>query len=262
MKGELQLLQGRVVANIEKKLQAASDKGKEEREKAIAVANELIACINADARRLHGNSAKVVGSAALLGPGLLLDAAKEGDAKMVRELLGAGADVNYTKEGGEGRTALYLAARKGHLEAAQALIDAGAEVDKEKTTDGSTPLFIAADCGHLDAAQALIDAGAGVDNGRTTDGCTPLYMAAQKNHVLVVQALIDAGADVDKGKTIDGQTPLTIAAYQGHLGVVKALVGANADVSKAENCGDTALTNATDEDHTSVVEYLKSVGAR
>jgi ankyrin repeat protein len=189
MRGELQLLQGRVVANIEKKLQAASDKGKEEGEKALADANELIACINADARRLHGDSAKVVGSAeALLGPCLLVDAAYEGDAKMVRELLAAGADVNHTKEGDGERTALFKAAWKGHLEAAQALIDAGADVDK----------------------------------GRTTDGATPLYISALENRLQVAQALIDAGADVDKGDK-DGQTPLTIAGYCGHLEIEEAL---------------------------------------
>ena len=63
MKRELKLLQGKVVANIEKELKAASDKGEKERGAAFAEANELIACINADARRLHGDSAKVIGSA-------------------------------------------------------------------------------------------------------------------------------------------------------------------------------------------------------
>ncbi|GMI41746.1 hypothetical protein TeGR_g3431, partial [Tetraparma gracilis] len=191
MKKELKRLQGKVVANIEKELKAASDKGEEERGVAFAEANELIACINADARRLHGDSAKVIGSVAKLGPGLLVDAAERGDIKMVRELLAAGADVNHTKEGDEGRTALYKAAWKGHLEAAQALIDAGADVDKAME---------------------------------------------------------------------DGETPLTIAAFNGRLGIVKALVGAKANVNKC-NFGETPLEAATHNKHTSVAEYLKSVGA-
>ncbi|GMI39268.1 hypothetical protein TeGR_g9258, partial [Tetraparma gracilis] len=82
MKRELKLLQGKVVANIEKELKAASDKGEKERGVAFAEANELIARIDADAMRLHGDSAKVIGSAAKLGPGLLVDAAKDGDIKM------------------------------------------------------------------------------------------------------------------------------------------------------------------------------------
>jgi hypothetical protein len=128
-----------------------------------------------------------------MGPGALVDAANKGDAKMVRELLAAGADVNHTKEGDDGRTALYRAAMNGHLEAAQ--------------------------------------------------------------------ALIDAGADVDKGKTTDGDTPLITAAFQGHLEVVKALVGAKANVNKAGYNGFTPLRVAIGNNHTSVVEYLKSVGA-
>ena len=63
MKRELKLLQGKVLASIEKELQTASDTGEEEREKVFAEANELITCIDADARRLHGDSAKVIGSA-------------------------------------------------------------------------------------------------------------------------------------------------------------------------------------------------------
>jgi tetratricopeptide (TPR) repeat protein len=63
MKKELQLLQGKVVANIEKELKVSSGKGEEERGAVIKEANELIACINADAKRLHGDLAKFVGSA-------------------------------------------------------------------------------------------------------------------------------------------------------------------------------------------------------
>jgi tetratricopeptide (TPR) repeat protein len=63
MKKELQLLQGKVVANIEKELKVSSGKGEEERGAVIKEANELIACINADAKRLHGDLAKFVGRA-------------------------------------------------------------------------------------------------------------------------------------------------------------------------------------------------------
>jgi ankyrin repeat protein len=322
MKKELKLLQSKVVANIEKELKAASDKGEKERGAAFAEANELIACINADAKRLHGDSANAVGSATkLTGPGLLVDAAKDGDIKMVRELLAAGADVNHTKEGDEGRTALYKAAGRGYLEIVKALVGAKADVNKpanngitprqqayngkhtsvvdylktggaqmgpgalfdaaekgdakmvrellavgadvnhtKKGDEGRTALFKAAGGGQLEAAQALIGAGADVDKGRT-DGATPLYMAAQKNHLQAVQALIDAGADVDRDEE-DGYTPLICAAFKGHLEVVKALVGAKASVNKVNNSGRTPLENAIDNDQTSVIEYLKSVGAR
>jgi hypothetical protein len=63
MKRELKLLQGKVVANIEKELKAASDKGEEEREAVLKEANELIACIDADSKRLHGADVETVGRA-------------------------------------------------------------------------------------------------------------------------------------------------------------------------------------------------------
>ena len=59
-----------------------------------------------------------------------------------------------------------------------------------------------------------------------------------------------------------GWTPLYMAAGYGHLEIVKALVGAKASVNKATNSGRTPLENAIDNDQTSVIEYLKSVGAR
>jgi hypothetical protein len=43
---------------------------------------------------------------------------------------------------------------------------------------------------------------------------------------------------------------------------VKALVGAKAALNTRRNDGRTALNRAIDNDHTSVAEYLKSVGAK
>jgi ankyrin repeat protein len=194
MKRELKLLQKRVLANIEKELQAASDKGKEERKKAFAEANELVACINADARRLHGDSAKVVGSAEeLLGPGGLVDAAENGDANVVRTLLGAGADINYTKKGDGGKTALCWAAYEGHLEVLQVLIDAGADVDKAETENGNTPLSWAAYKGNLQVVKALVGAKANV-NKAAYNGWTPLQVATRNNKTSVAKYLKSVGA--------------------------------------------------------------------
>jgi len=63
MKQELLLLRSKVVLDVEKELRAASDKSKGEMDTVFAEASELIACIDADSKRLHGDSAKVVGSA-------------------------------------------------------------------------------------------------------------------------------------------------------------------------------------------------------
>jgi ankyrin repeat protein len=63
-------------------------------------------------------------------------------------LLTAGAEVNHANN--KGKTALYVAAKFGHLEAMQALLTAGANVNHASNT-GKTALYVAAEEGYLEA---------------------------------------------------------------------------------------------------------------
>lgn len=78
-----------------------------------------------------------------------------------------------------GLSALQFAARDGHIESVQALLDAGAEVDFTDP-DGSTPLMLALMNGHWDTAKLLIDAGANIHLWDWW-GQTPLYLAVDMN---------------------------------------------------------------------------------
>jgi hypothetical protein len=86
---------------------------------------------------------------------------------------------------------------------------------------GATTLYVASESSHLPVVQALLQAGADVDKGRD-DGSTPLYVASWKGHLPVVHALLQGGADVDKAKD-DGVTPLIIASQFGHTNIVRLL---------------------------------------
>ncbi|MEE3337333.1 MAG: ankyrin repeat domain-containing protein [Candidatus Latescibacterota bacterium] len=57
----------------------------------------------------------------------LLRAAKNGNARNVRLMLTRGSDVNAADE--TGATALMHSANNGHLESAQALLEAGADAE-------------------------------------------------------------------------------------------------------------------------------------
>jgi ankyrin repeat protein len=73
-----------------------------------------------------------------------------------------------------GNTALTLAARQGHVEAARALLAAGAKIDTPSAGDKTTPLVTAICNGHFDLARFLLDRGAD-PNRANVDGLTPLY---------------------------------------------------------------------------------------
>jgi ankyrin repeat protein len=77
-----------------------------------------------------------------------------GNPKVVKVLLDAGADRNSALQGG--KTALHLAIQGGHLEIVQLLLDAGAE----KNGFSLSPLILAAEDGNLEMVQLLLDAGA------------------------------------------------------------------------------------------------------
>ena len=72
--------------------------------------------------------------------------------------------------------------------------------------DGWTPLLWCAEVGHLEIAQALIDAKADV-NVKDKDGWTSLHLCAVKGHLEFARALINAGSNFD-GLSTDQVTDL------------------------------------------------------
>ena len=87
------------------------------------------------------------------------------------------------------------------------------EADADQACDdGWTPL-VAAQKGHLDIANALVAAGADINQARK-DGVTPLYIASFEGHLDIVKALIEAGANRNKARIMD--VPV-IAAQNGHF---------------------------------------------
>lgn len=100
--------------------------------------------------------------------------ARQGDARSIRYLLGKpGTEVDATDE--DDHTPLHWACDGGFVEAARALLDAGATVDAQNC-DGSTPLHMACACEHLQVAQLLCERGA-CTSTLDGDGCTPKDLA-------------------------------------------------------------------------------------
>jgi uncharacterized protein len=182
------------------------------------------------------------------------------------QIPGVTRQYNYTELVGYwgGMSALHLAARQGHTDVVDALLDAGADVNQRATGDQTTPLLIAIINGHFDLAKQLLDKGADPNLAQATNGVTPLYAALgcqwsdkalypqprafeqQKTSYLdLMQALLDKGADPNarltrkvwysqydfdqSGVDETGATPFFRAAYAADVDGMKLLVKYGAD---------------------------------
>jgi len=81
-----------------------------------------------------------------------------------------------------------------------------------------TPLLFAARSGHIDTVEALLDAGADVDEAKP-EGTTSLIIAIINNHWELASALLDYGADPNKGP---GYTALHQIAWSRRINLKAA----------------------------------------
>jgi ankyrin repeat protein len=103
-------------------------------------------------------------------------------------------------------------------------------------------LLAAAANGDLQAVQAHIATGSDL-NQKDPNGSTPLLIAATFGNAKVCQALIAGGADVNL-KNNDGNTALVSAAFMCHPEIVKHLLAKGADPDIKNNTGSTARDSA------------------
>ena len=185
-----------------------------------------------------------------------------------------------------GLTALLLAVRDGHREAAVTLMDGGADIDQRADGHRTTPLLMAAINGHYDIGMDLLERGAD-PNLRNVSGAAPLYAAInarwisqpfhpqpsdhlqqETSHIEFMEALLDAGAEVDArlqrkqwystyntdqlGVDRAGATAFWRAAYALDIPAMKMLVARGADphipTMKVPERTLRRLTSLIDED--------------
>lgn len=97
------------------------------------------------------------------------------------------------RTGGE-NTAVHLAANHGNAKMLRYLIEAGADVDP-KDAVGLTPLSHAAKLGYSECVKVLLEKKACTSN-KDLRGRTPMFLASKKGHAGVMKELLEHGADV------------------------------------------------------------------
>ena len=99
---------------------------------------------------------------------------RAGGGEVVRALVRAGADTNALG-GVKDVSALHMAARRGNVEVAEALLDCGADLEA-RDSKGETPLRRAVNCGKTEVAALLLARGAD-RHSRGSAGRTPVTAA-------------------------------------------------------------------------------------
>jgi len=124
---------------------------------------------------------------------------------------------------------LVLAARYGHADVVQFLLDNSVDVNTRDSRE-YTALIAAAEGGYHDVVKKLIAADADV-NAKTLSGLTAIMAAAANGDTLTMTALLQADANVDDLNNAS-ESPLFYAVRNGHLEAARMLLDSGANPNR------------------------------
>ncbi|CAG2252313.1 unnamed protein product [Mytilus edulis] len=147
---------------------------------------------------------------------------------------------------GHGDTPLTCAARRGHINICEALLDANAFINETTSSVQQTPLLLAIENDHTELVEFLLLNGADVQIADNVN-ITPLYAAIKGQNVYMVDKLIQAGCDINIGS--QDHAPIFLSARLGRLDIVKILSQAGCDINIANKYGVTPLYESVHKGH-------------
>lgn len=161
-------------------------------------------------------------------------------------------------------TALHRAARCGHAEVVNTLLDVASADINAVDSVGRTALHVAACFGRLTVVDTLLrKTSKGIDvNARGNDARTALHWACEKGHAKVVDALLSARGIRVNAVNARVMTAFHIACHAGHAEVVSLLLHVadrhNIDVNAKDKRGFFPLYSAVRAGYMNVTKLLLS----
>ncbi|XP_069569234.1 ankyrin repeat domain-containing protein 16 [Brachyistius frenatus] len=188
------------------------------------------------------------------GDTLLHYAARHGHLDIVEYLINRlGVDVEVYNS--DYKRPLHDAASMSHKECVRYLLRKGAKVDSLKKADW-TPLMMACTRRNLEVIQELLSHGADPAL-RNKDGWNSFHIACREGDPLVIQHLLLATPDIWRTVSKTRRTPLHTAAMHGCEEVVKILLERCGYIpDSTDSCGVTPFMDAVRNGHISVARLL------
>lgn len=189
-------------------------------------------------------------------------AANGGDADLCARFCRVG--VSPTRPAFRGVSAWQAAAINGSAASLLAMLPyiPKSQIDTVSTykEHGNSALGFACGMGHQEAAELLLDHGANPDC-LSASGFTPLQDVAMGGDQVLAESLLEHGAKVDFPFR-NGATALAFASLDGHLEVMRVLIAHGADINHRNKHGVTPVMDAAMEGHQDAVDLLLKAGAR
>ncbi|KAA8565517.1 hypothetical protein EYC84_009375 [Monilinia fructicola] len=157
---------------------------------------------------------------------------------------------------------LALATRSNFKKIVRLLVDAGVDINwKDANSNDETALHIAARTGHEECAdillQGTVDQKADFELTEKVYSWTPLHVAAVDGHLGIVELLISAGADLSKSDA-GGWTAREHAALRGHMDIAERL--AQVELERGTSGSDKSTTSSSNPPR--ATEPVKTFGHR
>ena len=179
--------------------------------------------------------------------------------------------------GGEGGTALIQAARNGHNDVLQKLLNDGAEINTTELMFHHSALMVVALNGHIKSVKLLLSSGAD-PMLRDTSQRTALLLAATNNHLPVLKQLVNAKQNVEQTDSngnciwhlialIDGQKNTEVDSAEitkkdkDNLNLMKERSSHGISLDSINYNGETALMLAVKRENLKLVKILLKLGA-
>ena len=163
----------------------------------------------------------------------------QGDPDIIRTLVKAGARLDQAV-GSDHWTALHHTAMAGNAELTELLLELGVGTEARDSL-GRTALYWAAEKNHVQVMTALINYGAGLDTPGGENKRTPLHQTAAHGNVEAARQLINAGANLEAREQTQGFTPLQLAIAFRKKEMARMLIQQGARVNSQNNEGQNAL---------------------